>query len=472
MDNKKDKSKDKNKAINDKLKKMVKLDLQKKLFFGKKNNSVFESFETQDSNLQMTNSIGSAMVNYAMGNVKKWGKILAVLVIGLVVVINSISSGLSAVASVVPSTPKMSEEDKKEIIELMKQLDADCGKKLSGSYTIVGPKDTNWKAALSIYFGYHLNDLENKTTTTGTYMNIIEEASRKYGVDKWIICGVISTESDWVMHSPNQYSACGFMQVTRVCAEDMGFSYEKVKTDIYTNIMCGTGYLKKMIDACHGDTILGLAAYNSGLGNVQRYGYNVPPFTETQNYVKRVPERANYYKTGQWTIPDGSCSVETELTRIYNIINEVVDSKTLKRRTFEETLEMLNYSNDQKMLAMGMYEADLWDLTDNYAFNIVGSLNSNFEGVIFVNGTRNSGQAIVDHAMTQLGNVGGKPYWSYYGFTTHVAWCACYVNWVMRTEPTGAGASYPTAQMTSNNAYCPTLVTWFKKNNRWTIRII
>ena len=67
MDNKKDKSKDKNKAINDKLKKMVKLDLQKKLFFGKKNNSVFESFETQDSNLQMTNSIGSAMVNYAMG---------------------------------------------------------------------------------------------------------------------------------------------------------------------------------------------------------------------------------------------------------------------------------------------------------------------------------------------------------------------------------------------------------------------
>ena len=47
MDNKKDKSKDKNKAINDKLKKMAKLDLQKKLFFGKKNNSVFESFETR-----------------------------------------------------------------------------------------------------------------------------------------------------------------------------------------------------------------------------------------------------------------------------------------------------------------------------------------------------------------------------------------------------------------------------------------
>ena len=69
MDNKKDKSKDKNKAINDKLKKMVKLDLQKKLFFGKKNYSVFETFETKDSYLQMTNNIGSYMVNFAMGNV-------------------------------------------------------------------------------------------------------------------------------------------------------------------------------------------------------------------------------------------------------------------------------------------------------------------------------------------------------------------------------------------------------------------
>ena len=59
MDNKKDKSKDKNKAINDKFKKMAKLDIQKKLFFGKKNNSVFETFETKESNLQMTNSIVS-----------------------------------------------------------------------------------------------------------------------------------------------------------------------------------------------------------------------------------------------------------------------------------------------------------------------------------------------------------------------------------------------------------------------------
>ena len=124
------------------------------------------------------------MVNFAMGNVKKWGKILAILVIGLVVVVNSISSGLSAVASIVPSTPKVSEEDKKEILRLMKEMDETCGKKLSEGYTLVGSKDTNWKAVLSIYFAYYNNDLVNKST--GTYMDMIEEASRKYGVDKWI----------------------------------------------------------------------------------------------------------------------------------------------------------------------------------------------------------------------------------------------------------------------------------------------
>jgi hypothetical protein len=469
MDNKKDKSKDKNKAVNDKLKKMAKLDLQKKLFFGKKNNSVFETFETKESNLQMTNNIGSYMVNFAMGNVKKWGKILAVLVIGLVVIVNSISSGLSAVASVVPSTPKMSEEDKKEIIELMKQLDADCGKKLSSGYTLVGSKDTNWKSALSIYFAYHNNDLVNQTT--GTYMDMIEEASRKYGVDKWLICGVISTESDWIMHQPNQYGACGYMQVTPVCAQECGFNYEKVKTDIYTNVMCGTAYLKKMFDM-FGQTTLALAGYNAGPGNVQKYN-GVPPFAETQNYVRRVQERANYYRTGQWTVPDGSVALEVELNRIYNIMNEVVDTKTLRRRDFYSTLDGLGYTTDQRMLATALYEADFWDLFENeedYNFKIVGSAVGSFEGVQFINGTRNSGQVIIDYALTQVGQRGGQPYWSYYGFTSRVAWCACFVNWVMRTEPTNAGASYPTAKMTGNNAYCPTLVNWFRSNNRWAKR--
>ena len=123
MNNKKDKSKDKNKAVNDKLKQMLKLDLQKKLFFGKKNNSVFETFETKESNLQMTNNIGSYMVNFAMGNVKKWWKPLALIGICGIVVINTISSAIGSIGSVAyAGTPEITDENKDRLKEMMESL--------------------------------------------------------------------------------------------------------------------------------------------------------------------------------------------------------------------------------------------------------------------------------------------------------------------------------------------------------------
>ena len=50
-------------------------------------------------------------------------------------------------------------------------------------------------------------------------------------------------------------------------------------------------------------------------------------------------------------------------------------------------------------------------------------------GVEFVNGSRPGNQAVVDLAKGQVGNVGGQPYWSWYGFTSRVEWCACFVSW-------------------------------------------
>ena len=50
-------------------------------------------------------------------------------------------------------------------------------------------------------------------------------------------------------------------------------------------------------------------------------------------------------------------------------------------------------------------------------------------GVEFVNGSRPGNQAVVDIAKSQVGNVGGQPYWSWYGFNSRVEWCACFVSW-------------------------------------------
>ena len=357
-----------------------------------------------------------------------------------------------------------------QIIEEMAQLDSQCSSKLAEGFTLTGDTEGDWKTVLSLYMGCYDSEISE---VSGTYVSAIEQATATYRVDKWLICGVIMTESSWIFHEPNQYGACGFMQVTPVCAADMGYDYEQVKTDPYTNIMCGVGYLKKMIDSCHGDTILGLAAYNAGLGNVQKYGWTVPPFTETQNYVKKVPQYARYYESGTWHIPDGTVAMDTDLSRFYWAVNKVESSSALKRNTLEEAMKELNFNEDQIETTEDLFEADTWELFDTdeeYAYNIKATAVSGFPGIQFIAGDRPSGQAIIDHAMTQLGQVGGEPYWRYYGLNHRAAWCAMFVHWTMNTEPTGAGWNYPTDAMTGNNAYCPTLVTWFKRSKRWADR--
>ena len=57
------------------------------------------------------------------------------------------------------------------------------------------------------------------------------------------------------------------------------------------------------------------------------------------------------------------------------------------------------------------------------------SNSEDLTGVVFVNGTRPGNQAVVDIAKSQVGNVGGQPYWSWYGFNSRVEWCACFVSW-------------------------------------------
>ena len=57
------------------------------------------------------------------------------------------------------------------------------------------------------------------------------------------------------------------------------------------------------------------------------------------------------------------------------------------------------------------------------------SASEDLSGVQFVNGTRPGNTAIVDLAKQQVGNVGGYPYWSWYGFNSRVEWCACFVSW-------------------------------------------
>ena len=82
-------------------------------------------------------------------------------------------------------------------------------------------------------------------------------------------------------------------------------------------------------------------------------------------------------------------------------------------------------------------------------------------GVEFINGTRPGNQAVVDIAKSQVGNVGGYPYWSWYGFPSRVEWCACFVSWCYGQ----AGLSEPRfAGCQSQGA------AWFQSHGQWGAR--
>lgn len=121
------------------------------------------------------------------------------------------------------------------------------------------------------------------------YDDLIDSASKKFNVDKQLIKSVILTESAGKVNAKSQANAKGLMQLMDSTATEMGVNNPWNPKE---NIDGGTKYLSKMLAQYDGDTDLALAAYNAGPGNVNKYK-GIPPFKETQNYVKRVNNYLN-----------------------------------------------------------------------------------------------------------------------------------------------------------------------------------
>ena len=143
---------------------------------------------------------------------------------------------------------------------------------------------------------------------------------------------------------------------------------------------------------------------------------------------------------------------EVEVPYEYYILNVKLTSKLISSVASElltpeqlEIYQVYRSTLGNKPLIFGGGSADTSD-------------SESLTGVQFVNGTRPGNQAVVDIAKSQVGNVGGQPYWSWFGFTSRVEWCACFVSWCYGQM----GLSEPRFSACQAQG-----IPWFQSHGQW-----
>ncbi|MGL4997739.1 MAG: transglycosylase SLT domain-containing protein [Cetobacterium sp.] len=148
-------------------------------------------------------------------------------------------------------------------------------------------KEDNSPSKIEAYVKQNTN---TNTTATNIYNSIIEH-SEKHDVEPELIAAIIKVESNFKQGSKSQVGATGLMQLMPKTARLLKVNPNNVNS----NIKGGTKYIAWCLKQNKNNISLALASYNAGIGNVKKYN-GIPPFKETQNYVKKVMKEYNDLK--------------------------------------------------------------------------------------------------------------------------------------------------------------------------------
>lgn len=129
---------------------------------------------------------------------------------------------------------------------------------------------------------------------------LVQEAAAQNGLDPCLILSLMRAESAFNRTAVSVKGASGLMQLMPETATRFGV---KNIFDPRENVLGGTRYLRWLLDRFNGDVRLALAGYNAGEGAVEFYGYRIPPFLETQNYVRIIYTRYSNIHLGSVPAP-------------------------------------------------------------------------------------------------------------------------------------------------------------------------
>lgn len=163
---------------------------------------------------------------------------------------------------------------------------------------------------------------------------IFKKASQKYGVSEDLLKAIGKAESGFDANATSSCGAQGIMQLMPSTAKSLGV------TDSYDaeqNIMGGAKYISQLLKKYDGNTSLALAAYNAGSGNVAKYG-GIPPFKETQNYVRKVLG----YLQERTTIPSEKNSVTSTSSAPITQDDTETNSQMVTQTDLSELLQNLD----------------------------------------------------------------------------------------------------------------------------------
>jgi soluble lytic murein transglycosylase-like protein len=152
------------------------------------------------------------------------------------------------------------------------------------------------RPALLQYLAHHPN--------LKKYEIFLGDAAREFSVEPALLKAVMAAESGFNPGAVSPKGAIGLMQLMPATAERYGLQADSKQsvaqklTDPKTNIRLGARYLRDLVRLFPDQQRLVLASYNAGEGAVQKYNNRIPPYPETQNYVKLVTQFIDLYRPG------------------------------------------------------------------------------------------------------------------------------------------------------------------------------